>query len=94
MAMAFSIQRPQTPFSQRYTELDGRICIQVQTLIQALQVKGMVKTDIDHAAIAEIIFNNLNMMFIEFVKSETMTIQTLKTVVARQVTPFALLITT
>ena len=94
MAMAFSIQRPQTPFSKRYTDLDKRICEQVASLIQVLQLKGMVKTDIDHSVMAEIIFNNLNMMFIEFVKCDAMTIEELKGAVARQITPLALLITT
>ena len=94
MAMAFSIQRPQTPFSKRYTDLDKRICEQVASLIQVLQLKGMVKTDIDHSVMAEIIFNNLNMMFIEFAKCDAMAIEELKGAVARQVTPLALLITT
>ena len=94
MAMAFSIQRPQTPFSKRYTDLDKRIREQVASLIQALQLKGMVKTDIDHSVMAEIIFNNLNMMFIEFAKCDAMTIEELKAAVARQVTPLALLIST
>jgi AcrR family transcriptional regulator len=94
MAMAFSIQRPQTPFGKRYTDLDKRICEQVASLIQVLQLKGMVKTDIDHSVMAEIIFNNLNMMFIEFAKCDAMTIEKLKGAVARQVTPLALLITT
>jgi AcrR family transcriptional regulator len=94
MAMAFSIQRPQTPFSKRYTELDRRICLQVASMIQALQVNGKVKTDINYTAMAEVIFNNLNMMFIEFVKCEEMTINELKDAVTKQVTPLALLITT
>jgi AcrR family transcriptional regulator len=93
MAMAFSIQRPQTPFSKRYTDLDQRLCLQVASMIQALQVKGSAKIDIDHTVLAEVIFNNLNMMFIEYVKCEEMTINELKYSVTKQVTTLALLIT-
>ena len=77
-AMALSIQHPNTPFSQRYTQLDRRLCEQVSALVRALQAENVVMTDIDHRAVGEMFFNNLNMMFIEFAKSETMTIDQLK----------------
>lgn len=92
MAMSFSIQRPQTPFSQRYSELDRLICLQFSSLILVLQKSGKIEHSIDHDAMAHVIFNNLNMMFVEFVKSDTMTIQELKTTVRRQITPLAKLI--
>ena len=92
MAMSFSIQRPQTPFSQRYSELDRLICLQFASLILVLQKNGKVERTIDHEAMACVIFNNLNMMFVEFVKSDTMTIQELKATVRQQVTPLAKLI--
>ena len=53
----------------------------------------MVKIEIDHILMAEVIFNHVNMMFIEFVKYEEMTIESLKEAVTRQITPIALLIT-
>lgn len=92
MAMSSAIQRPQTPFSQRYSELDGLICLQFSALIQALQKKGKVDRTIDHEAMAQVIFNNLNMMFVEFVKSDTMTVQELTAAVRHQMTPLAKLI--
>ena len=91
-AMAFSIQQPETPFSKRYTELDRRLCSQVSTLIQRLQLKGAVLTGIDTSAVGAMVFNNLNMMFTEFVRDETMTIEQLKSEVARQNRPLATLI--
>ena len=48
--------------------------------------------DIDSVSVGELIFNNLNMMFIEFAKSGNMTIDQLKTSVARQNYPLAKLI--
>jgi AcrR family transcriptional regulator len=91
-AMAISIQQPETPFSKRYTALDARLCAQVQTLIQRLQLKGVVIAGIDTAAVGAMFFNNLNMMFTEFVRDETMPLEMLKDDVARQSRPLATLI--
>ncbi len=91
-AMAISIQQPESPFSRRYTELDGRLCDQVSTLIAKLQLRGAVMPGIDAVGAGQMFFNNLNMMFIEFVKDETMTLDTLKEIVGRQNRPLATLI--
>lgn len=93
MAMAFSIQRPQSPFSQRYAALDQRISMQVVSLIETFQTKKMVISNLDHQALGETIFNNLNLMFTEFVKSNVMTIEELKQTVTRQLAPLTSLIT-
>ena len=91
-AMAISIQQPETPFSKRYTALDARLCMQVTTLIQRLQLKGIVAAGIDTSAVGAMVFNNLNMMFTEFVRAEAMPIGKLKDDVARQNRPLATLI--
>ena len=90
--MAISIQQPESPFSRRYTELDGRLCDQVSTLIAKLQLRGSVMPGIDAIAAGQMFFNNLNMMFIEFVKDEAMALDSLKEIVARQNRPLATLI--
>lgn len=91
-AMAISIQQPETPFSKRYTALDARLCSQVSMLIQLLQLKGVVIAGIDTVAVGAMFFNNLNMMFTEFVRDETMPPERLKDDVARQNRPLATLI--
>ncbi|SOC45244.1 TetR family transcriptional regulator [Rhizobium subbaraonis] len=91
-AMAISIQQPDTPFSRRYTELDRALCRQVSTLIQRLQQRGAVMMGIDTAAVGAMFFNNLNMMFTEFVRDEAMSLERLKDDVARQNRPLATLI--
>ena len=90
-AMALSILNPDTPFSRRYSDLDGLLRNQVCSLIHALQVKGKVARDLDATALGETLFNNLNMMFIEYVKSD-MPLAALKAAVARQNGPVADLI--
>lgn len=91
-AMALSIQQPDTPFSRRYTELDHRLCKQVTSLVEILQRRGVVRAGLDCTAIGEMIFNNLNLMFIEFVKVSDMTVDQLKATVSRQNRPMAVLI--
>ncbi|MGV8986075.1 MAG: TetR/AcrR family transcriptional regulator [Cypionkella sp.] len=83
-AMALTIQAVETPFSARYTALDQSLTDQVCALIAELQRRGVARADVDAAALGQVIFNNLNQMFIEFVKVEEMTIEALKAGVARQ----------
>lgn len=71
-AMAFSIEAPSTPFSQRYTELDSMLAAQVCDLIRALQAQSLARADLDPATVGQIVFNTLNQMFIEFVKLDEM----------------------
>jgi AcrR family transcriptional regulator len=71
-AMAFSIEAPDTPFSQRYTELDALLTAQVCDLLAALKARGLTRPDIDPATLGQIVFNTLNQMFIEFVKADAM----------------------
>lgn len=91
-AMALSIEAPGTPNGRRYTELDQRLARQVTDLVEALQARGEVRPDLDAAALGELLFNNLNQMFIEFVKDDDMTLDTLRARVAAQTLPVARLI--
>ncbi|MGH6755327.1 MAG: TetR/AcrR family transcriptional regulator, partial [Bradyrhizobium sp.] len=91
-AMAMSIQQPDSPFSKRYTELDCRLCGQVSTLVRKLQLRGAIRPGVDAEAVDQMFFNNLNMMFMEFVKEEAMTLENLKQRVGRQNQPLATLI--
>jgi AcrR family transcriptional regulator len=91
-AMSLSIAQPETPFSKRYTALDHRLSKQVCDLIRALQNRGIVRDGVDCDAVGELLFNNLNMMFIEFVKDEDMDVDGLKQRVAQQNLPLAQLL--
>ncbi|MFC2253284.1 TetR/AcrR family transcriptional regulator [Labrys portucalensis] len=92
VAMALSIQQPDSPFSRRYTELDRRLSGQVSSLVLRLQASGAVRADVDAAAAGEMFFNNLNLMFIEFAKDEAMPLEALKAQVERQNRPLSGLI--
>lgn len=83
-AMALTVQAAATPFSLRYTALDRDLMDQVCDLVSALQRRGLARADVDAQAMGQVIFNNLNQMFIEFVKVEGMTVAALKEGVGRQ----------
>ena len=83
-AMAISTQLPDSPFGQAYTALDRSLTEQIRALIARLQEIGQVRQDIDGAALGELIFNNMNMMFIEFVKRDEARIPELRAAIRRQ----------
>ncbi len=83
-AMALSVEAPHTPNGTRYSELDRALSAQVVALIAGLQQRGEVAAGLDVQALGEVVFNNLNAMFMEFVKDDAMTPGALKQHVARQ----------
>ncbi|MER8809140.1 TetR/AcrR family transcriptional regulator [Mesorhizobium australicum] len=83
-AMAISTQLPDSPFGQTYTGLDRSLTEQIRALIARLQEIGLVRQDIDGTALGELIFNNMNMMFIEFVKRDDARIPELRAAIRRQ----------
>ncbi|MDU8945969.1 TetR/AcrR family transcriptional regulator [Ovoidimarina sediminis] len=93
-AMALSIEAPGTPNGRRYTELDRRLAVQVTDLIRSLIARGEVRDDVDANALGQIIFSALNQMFIEFVKDDAMTLEALRSGIAKQIGPLARLIET
>ena len=91
-AMALSIQQPGSPFSRRYTELDAQLRSQVGALIRTIQARGHVRVDVDCASIGAVVFNNLNQMFTEFVKVDTMKLDELRENLTAQMKPLARLL--
>jgi AcrR family transcriptional regulator len=69
-AMAQAIATPDSAFSRHFTALDRRLTDQVCALIQRLQAKGRVRADLDARRLGEILFNDLNQMFVDFVRDE------------------------
>ncbi len=93
-AMALSIEAPGTPNGQRYADLDRRLALQVTDLIRSLKARGDVSPDIDADAFGQVIFSTLNEMFVEFVKDDAMTLEDLRSEIAKQIDPLARLIAT
>jgi AcrR family transcriptional regulator len=83
-AMAIATQQPDTPFGVIYAALDTRLAKQVCSLLAKLQETGLLRPDVDTVAGGELIFNNLNMMFTIFVKSDSMTVPDVLAAISRQ----------
>ncbi len=83
-AMATSTQQPDSPFGKTYAALDRALAEQTCALIVKLQELRLVRKDIDVRGCGAMIFNNMNMMFIEFIKREEMTIKELRAAIYRQ----------
>jgi AcrR family transcriptional regulator len=83
-ALAISTQQPGSPFGRTYSALDQALTKQTCALIAKLKDLGVVKAEVDARGVGEMIFNNTNMMFIEFVKNEAMSIAQLRTAIRRQ----------
>ena len=83
-AMAISTQQPESPFGRTYSKLDQALIDQICSLISRLQDLTLVRKDIDAQAVGELVFNNMNMMFIEFVKRDAATIAELRATIRRQ----------
>jgi AcrR family transcriptional regulator len=83
-AMATSTQQPDSPFGNTYTALDRELAGQICELVERLRTLGLVRPEADIRAVGEIIFNNMNMMFIEFVKQEAMPLEQLRAAIRRQ----------
>ncbi len=83
-AMAISIQQPNSPFGSAYTALDRALSRQTCALLTRLEALGTLKPDVDCRGVGEMIFNNVNMMFMEFVKDEAMSDARLRAALRRQ----------
>lgn len=88
-AMALTTRQPDTHYGKAYNRLDVRLAEQVCALIARLRDDGLVDPAVDVAAVGEMLFNNTNMMFTIFVKTEDMSLESLKAAIARQNAPLA-----
>ncbi|MCB2092851.1 MAG: TetR/AcrR family transcriptional regulator [Rhodobacteraceae bacterium] len=92
--MALSLEAPETPNGALYLDLDRRLAAQVVALVEQLKARGEARSELDAAAIGEVLFNTLNAMFMNFVRDEDMPMGALKARVARQFGLLARLIAT
>lgn len=83
-AMAISTIQPGSPFGETYAALDVALARQTCALLEKLQQLGHLSRAADAASLGEVIFNNTNMNFIVFVKSEAMVLQSLRALLRRQ----------
>ena len=68
----------------RRARANAALTEQIRALVARLQEIGLVRQDIDGPALGELVFNNMNMMFIEFVKRDEARIPELRAAIRRQ----------
>ena len=83
-ALAISTTQPMSPFGETYAALDLALARQTCELLQKLQSLGLLSLEADPANLGEVIFNNTNMKFIVFVKTEAMEMAELRNLLRRQ----------
>lgn len=83
-AMATSTQQPASRFGLIYRDLDRQLGEQVVGLIERLRLADALRSDTDALAVGQVLFNNMNMMFVGFVKDDEMTVAELLREVMRQ----------
>jgi AcrR family transcriptional regulator len=86
-AMAISVQQPDSPFGLTYSALDVALAQQTCSMIEKLQALDLVDGAADAKSFGELIFNNTNMMFTVFVKSDVMTMSQLRMAIRKQLHP-------
>lgn len=87
IAVSQSMLDPGSEFSQRYTEMDNRLSKQCCRFVQVMQKTQHIREDVPFEPIGELLFNNVNMNFIDFIRSETRTAEDIRAVVNRQSAP-------
>lgn len=83
-AMAISTTQPSSPFGETYAALDVALARQTCHLLSRLQDLGHLSREADAESLGEVIFNNTNMNFIVFVKTEAMEMAELRALLRRQ----------
>lgn len=75
-AMSISTLHPESPLGRHYAHLDGELCRQVCRLLARLKARGSIGAWVDTELAGYILFNNMNMMFIDFVKADEVGMET------------------
>lgn len=69
-AWARTMLDPGAEFSRRYTEIDRRLAEQLQGFLAGLQSRGVIRAGVDTAALGQLLFNNVNINFIDSMRDE------------------------
>jgi AcrR family transcriptional regulator len=83
-AISMSIQQPDSLFGQQYADADRQLGTQLVELILTLSKRGHLADFHDPAALGEVLFNNVNMMFTLFMIDDAMSLDELRQRLARQ----------
>lgn len=83
-AMALTIQQSSAPFAKQYLEIDRRIRVQISSLLLDLQSRGRIPTRLNAEQVGDLVFNNINMTFIDFIRSDETTVEDVRKIFEAQ----------
>tara|TARA_B100000780_G_scaffold89185_1_gene61507 strand:- start:6296 stop:6913 length:618 start_codon:yes stop_codon:yes gene_type:complete len=83
-ALAASTASSNKKFTQEYQNVDKRLKHQLIDLMHALQKEHTFVSQVDPASLGAIIWNNVDQMFTDFISSEGMSLNELKSTTNRQ----------
>jgi AcrR family transcriptional regulator len=69
-AMSIATLHPESPLGRHYSTLDEDLCQQVCRLLEKLRSRGSLGAWVEPKLAGRILFNNMNMMFSNFVKDD------------------------
>jgi AcrR family transcriptional regulator len=83
-AIAITTRTPDAPSARIYIGLDGQLSAQVAAMLGSMKRTGRVAAHVDEGVAGALVFNNLDRMFQEFVRSEQMSMRSLLAAVSAQ----------
>ena len=83
-ALAASTASSNKKFTREYQNVDKRLKNQLIDLMHALQTEHTFVSQVDPGSLGAIIWNNVDQMFTDFISSEGMTLNELKSTINRQ----------
>lgn len=92
IAVSQTMLNPNSEFCQKYVKMDEELTQQSKQFIRTMQKAGKLRSDVDADQIAELLFNNINMNFINFIRDDTLTAEDVRRIVNAQSAPIFALI--
>ena len=87
IAVSQTMLNPESEFCRRYVELDARLSDQVCDFMRRMQACGHIRTDVDPDPVGALLFNNINMNFLAYIRSDTLTAAQVREAVKVQSAP-------
>jgi len=84
-ALAASTAPSNQKFTQEHQDVDRKLKKQLIDLMHALEQEQVFKTQVDPQSLGEIIWNNVDQMFTDFISNEEVPLTTLKNTLNRQI---------
>jgi len=83
-ALAASSASSHKKFTQEYQNVDKQLQVQLIELMHQLYNEYVFRTEVDPQSLGEIIWNNVDQMFTDFISDEKMSLEALKNTLNRQ----------